>query len=68
MPLHLLPGSMDGEAALPTGKGQKEKKRSYKYFLMDVEELEELEEPEERSAKRPYEVNSLLVSFSNDHV
>lgn len=46
---------MDGEVGLVTGRVQREKKRSYKDFLVDVEDLKESDD-EDYSTKRPHKV------------
>lgn len=49
---------MDGEAGPVSGGSQREKKRSYKDLMMDVEELEEPDSDfEDCSNKRLYKVD-----------
>lgn len=57
---------MDGEGGQLCGRSRKEMNRSYKCFLMDVEELEE---PDEQSSRRPHQVKSpSTMCCSDDHL
>ncbi|XP_026215681.1 uncharacterized protein LOC113161990 isoform X2 [Anabas testudineus] len=56
--------AMDGEGGQLCGRSRKEMNRSYKCFLMDVEELEE---PDEQSSRRPHQLFQEPISKMRQH-